>query len=163
MAKAKLNDKGIDELISSISKVSNNRSLQEIAGTAVYAMADKVADAIKQNLNGLMTEEEEPWKGHRSQYLSQRQKDGLVQSFGIAPMRAEGDGWNVRLGFDGYNAVKTEMYPSGQPNIMIARAVESGSLYMRKQPFFRPAVNAARAAAKKAGEDAVMAELEKQL
>lgn len=162
MARAKLNDKGLSEFIEALSKTSD-KSMKEIAGSALYAMADTVANAIKAKITALRTEEEEPYKGHRHQYLSQRQKDGLAESFGIAKQRAEGSGWNVRLGFDGYNSVTTKKYPGGQPNIMVARAVESGSTYMIKQPFFRPAVNAAKAAAKKAGEQAAIDEMGKIL
>lgn len=51
---------------------------------------------------------------------------------------------NVKLGFDGYNEVKTRKYPKGQPNQLIARVTESGSPYMDKTPFMRMAVNATR-------------------
>ena len=47
----------------------------------------------------------------------------------------------MKLGFDGYNKVKTRKYPQGQPNAMIARAVESGSSVRKKNPFIRRAVN----------------------
>ena len=50
--------------------------------------------------------------------------------------------WNVKLGFDGYNKVKTKTYPNGQPNAMIARATESGSSVREKTPFVRTAVSA---------------------
>ena len=160
MARAKWNDKGLDEFIAAFSK-TDDRNMEEIAGTALYAMAKVAADAVKANLNALTTEQEEPWKGHRHQHPSQRQKDGLISGFGIAKKQASGGGWNVRLGFDGYNAVKTKKYPNGQPNAMIARSVESGSEWMIKQPFFRNAINASKAAAKKAGEDAVIGEFDK--
>ncbi len=160
MATAKWDDKKLDEFLDGFSKLTD-RSMREIAGTALYKMAAEVANEVKSKLNGLRTEEEEPYKGHRHQYLSERQKTGLVNSFGIAKMRAEGNGWNVRLGFDGYNSVVTKKYTGGQPNVMIARSVESGSEWMIKQPFFRPALNASKARAKKAGEQAVIDEFKK--
>ena len=51
---------------------------------------------------------------------------------------------NVKIGFDGYNNVRTRTYPKGQPNALIARATESGSSVRKKTPFIRPAVNASK-------------------
>lgn len=48
---------------------------------------------------------------------------------------------NVKIGFDGYNRTKTEKYPKGQPNQLVARGVESGTSWKQKKPFIRPAVN----------------------
>ena len=59
---------------------------------------------------------------------------------------------NVKLGFDGYNSVKTKKYPKGQPNALIARVTESGSSYRTKTPFIRPAVRATKKAAEQAGQ-----------
>ena len=74
-------------------------------------------------------------------YITQRAKEGLIKSFGVTPMQKDRDGiYNVKLGFDGYNDVKTKKWANGQPNQLIARACESGSSAMIKQPFFRQAV-----------------------
>ena len=80
-------------------------------------------------------------KKEEATYLTSRAKKGLIKSFGVTPMSQDGDGiYNVKLGFDGYNDVKTKKWPKGQPNQLIARACESGSSAMIKQPFFREAV-----------------------
>lgn len=68
---------------------------------------------------------------------------------------------NVKLGFDGYNTVKTNSYPNGQPNVMIARAIESGSSIRDKHPFVRPAVNAAKKECLKKAEEVVNEEISK--
>ena len=31
---------------------------------------------------------------------------------------------NVKLGFDGYNGMKTKKYPKGQPNVLLARSIK---------------------------------------
>ena len=51
---------------------------------------------------------------------------------------------NVKIGFDGYNRTKTDQYPQGQPNQLVARGVESGTSWKQKHPFIRPAVTRAR-------------------
>lgn len=113
-------------------------------GKAVYAGADVVADKVKENLKSLPT----------SDVYSERvtapktiQKKGLIDSFGIASMRNDNGYYNVKLGFDGYNGLKTKQYPSGQPNAMIARTFESGNSFTKKIPFVSPAVRATKDAA----------------
>lgn len=66
--------------------------------------------------------------------------DGL----GISQMETSEGTVNVKISFDGYNAMKTKKYPKGQPNILIARAIESGTSFRQKYPFVRKAVNASR-------------------
>lgn len=151
MAKATWNDKGLANFIASLEK-TDDKDIEEIAGSALYAMAKEVADQVKANIEGLATTSEKQYNDNRKRLITDRQKAGLISSFGIAKMRAEGNGWNVKLGFDGYNDVVTNAYPSGQPNTMIARLTESGSTWREKQPFFRPALNATRERARKAGE-----------
>lgn len=76
--------------------------------------------------------------------LVRKQKEGLKEGFGISKMRNENGSINVRLGFDGYNNFITRKYPNGEPNVMIARAVESGTTFREKFPFMRPAINRAK-------------------
>jgi hypothetical protein len=53
---------------------------------------------------------------------------------------------SVKLGFDGYNDVVTDKYPSGQPNQLIARAIESGTSWLQPCHFMSKAQNANKAA-----------------
>lgn len=87
--------------------------------------------------------------------LSEEQKKGLLDGFGVSRMQDDSGYKNVKLGFDGYNSVKTKKYPNGQPNVLIARVTESGSSYQQKTPFVRPAVNASRKEALEKGREAV--------
>lgn len=118
---------------------------KDICGAAIYEGAKIIADEVKNNLNSLnvTTDELAMLKAKKSEptYITQRAKEGLIKSFGVTPMSQDRDGvYNVKLGFDGYNGVKTKKWPKGQPNQLIARACESGSSAMIKQPFFREAV-----------------------
>lgn len=158
MARATWNDAGLANFIAAFEQ-SSEKDLEEIAGSALHAMAKEVADQVKTNLQGLATSSEKKYKDNKKRLITDRQKAGLISSFGIAKMRSEGNGWNVKLGFDGYNDVTTETYPQGQANTMIARLTESGSTWREKQPFFRPALNAAKERAKKAGEQKALEKL----
>lgn len=161
MARARWNSEGIDDLIAALDS-TDDKDLEEIAGSAIYAMANEVANQVKTNLSNLATSVEKRYKDDTARLITPRQKEGLIQSFGISKMRAEGGGWNVKLGFDGYNDVKTKTYPQGQPNTMIARLTESGSTWRQKQPFFRPALNSAKAKAMKAGEAKALEKLKEK-
>lgn len=120
-------------------------STDEMIGKAVYAGAGIVADAIKANIKSLPIvrgygTEDNPLPGG----VTAPQKAGLIDGLGIAPMQDDMGYLNVKIGFDGYNATKTEKYPQGQPNQLVARGVESGTSWKRKKPFIRLAVNSSR-------------------
>ena len=68
---------------------------------------------------------------------------------------------NVKIGFDGYNAMRTEKYPQGQPNQLVARGVESGTSWKQKHPFVRPAINASRKRAEAKMAEVLDKEIEK--
>ena len=74
-------------------------------------MADIVADKVRSNIEALPTVTEaealSAYKEKRKTGLTQAQKKGLEEGFGISPMENDKGYWNVKLGFDGYNKVKT--------------------------------------------------------
>lgn len=118
---------------------------KDICGAAIYEGAKIIADEVKNNLDSLNVTTDalamQKAKKGEPTYITQRAKEGLIKSFGVTPMSQDDSGiYNVKLGFDGYNDVKTKKWPKGQPNQLIARACESGSSAMIKQPFFREAV-----------------------
>lgn len=118
---------------------------KDICGAAIYEGAKIIADEVKANLVSLkaVSDGDAIWaaKKEEATYITYSAKKGLMKSFGVTPMQRDRDGiYNVKLGFDGYNDVKTKKWPKGQPNQLIARACESGSSAMIKQPFFREAV-----------------------
>lgn len=152
---AKFTSKGINEYVAYLQKVG--QSTDEAVEKAVYAMADVVANKVRSNIQALPTVSNEANVAtYRQGYsrLSEAEKQGLLDGFGISRMQDENGFRNVKLGFDGYNSVKTKKYPKGQPNVLIARVTESGSRYRVKSPFVRTAVTASRSAAIEAGQEA---------
>lgn len=135
---AKLKFKGIDEYVAQLQKLENLSN--ESIGRAVYAGAAVVADAVKDAIRALPTDERTVKDGDMLQGISRLQKAGLIDGFGIAPLRNENGYMHVKLGFDGYNSVKTKSYPQGQPNSVIARSVNSGTSFRQKIPFMDQAV-----------------------
>ena len=143
---AKITFPGLSDYELMISKLS--KGVDDIAGKAIYAGAGIVADAIKENIKALPIVRgygttENPLPGG----VTAPQKAGLIDGMGISPMQNDAGYLNVKIGFDGYNATKTEKYPQGQPNQLVARGVESGTSWKQKKPFIRPAINASKSRA----------------
>lgn len=147
--------KGLNNYIAYLQKL--NLVTDEVIGEAVYEMAKVVADKVRANIQAL----DAAPKGKTTYYvtetmiksqLSEEQKKGLLEGFGVSPLQDDKGYKNVKLGFDGYNSIKTKKYPKGQPNALIARVTESGSGYREKTPFMRPAVEATRRQAVKVAQ-----------
>ena len=117
----------------------------KVCGTAIYGAAEIVADEIRDQLDKVPT-----YEGNDSFWAElpgpkKVQKIGLEKSLGIAKMQDDGTGFlNVKIGFDGYNKVKTERWPNGQPNQMVARSIERGTSFMEPNPFVKPAMRKCR-------------------
>lgn len=134
----------------------------DMIGRAVYEGAGIVADAVKANIEALPIvtgygTSENPLSGG----VTAAQKAGLREGFGISKLQDDSGYLNVKLGFDGYNRTKTEKYPGGQPNQLVARGVESGTSWKQKKSFIRPAVNKTRKQAEQKMKDVLDEEISK--
>lgn len=132
-----------DDYLFRLSKLEA-QAKDEICGKAIYGAAAIVADAIRNEMEALPTDEnwgsaENPTKGPK-----RKQLDGLSQSLGISSMEDDGGFLNVKIGFDGYNDIKTKRWPNGQPNQMVARSVERGTTWMKANAFVKRACAASR-------------------
>lgn len=145
--------KGLESYIAYLQKI--DAITDEAISKAVYEMAKPVADAVRANIQALPTVTNAAnIATYRKGYsrLSEEERQGLLDGFGVSPMQNDNGFVNVKLGFDGYNSIKTKKYPNGEPNALIARVTESGSPYREKTPFIRPAVNATRKEAVQRGQ-----------
>lgn len=161
---ARFQFKGLKEYAEYLQRIGANS--KEICGAGVYAMAEVVTDQIRANLDALPTvTESEALAAYRKKQktgLTSAQKKGLQEGLGVSPMENDNGYWNVKVGFDGYNKVKTRKYPNGQPNVMIARATESGSSVREKMPFVRPAVSTSQHSAIKIAKKVIDEEIKKK-
>lgn len=122
---------------------------EEIIGGALYAGAAILTDSVRAELKKIPTDESWGTVEHPTNGPKAIQKEGIAQSLGIAKMQDDGNGfYNVKIGFDGYNRVTTKRWPQGQPNQMVARSVESGTTWMKKNPFVKRAAQRSRNQAK---------------
>lgn len=148
--------KGLDEYLVTLERLTNTR---EYIGRTIYTGADIVADAVKAEINALPVENRFANDGEKLRGITNVQKAGLRDGFGIAKMRKDGDYYNVKLGFDGYNGQKTAAHPNGQPNSMIARSVVSGTSFRQKNDF----ISRATSRTKKQAEQVMKEELDKEI
>lgn len=157
---ARIRFRGLEEYELMLSRLRSRT--EEIAGKAIYEGAKIVADAVKENIEALpITRNQRGTPENPIDGITLKQKQGLIDSFGITPMKLEDGVYNVKLGFDGYNDVEGEYWVNGQPNQMIARAVESGTSFRKKHPFVRPAVAATRHQAEAKMAQVIDEEIEK--
>lgn len=121
---------------------------ERVARAALKAGAAVIADRMKENLKGI---------------LSDKATGQLVAAFGITPVKQDANyNWNVHLGFDGYQQPPQKRWPQGVPFQLIARSFESGAGDWRpKKPFAKPAVQETKEQALQAMKRAAERELEK--
>lgn len=155
---------GWNEYSDQLKRLENKASF--VAEKVLYEMAGYLYREIRRRLEAMPTITDNMAKGRYKQNkqleaLTTLQKDGLLDSLGIAPFRDEINNVNTRIGFDGYNQVKTKKYPNGQPNVLIARALEVGTSYLPKHPFIAPAVRAAKSQLNKIAQDTCDKEIAK--
>ena len=159
----KITVNGLEEYSLMLSRLSEKT--EGIAGKALYAGADIVADKVRENIRALPSVPDidgiKAWKAGAPAPITVKEKLGLLESLGIATMQYNGGVYDVKVYFDGYNDVKTKTYPNGQPNALIARSIESGSSISPAHPFMRPAANAVRKQAQKKMGEVIEEEIEK--
>ena len=95
--------------------------IEAIAKKAIYAGAKIVADRMKINLEGVLSDEA---------------TGELVAAMGVTPIALQAGEWNAHIGFDGYDS-------NGVAFQLIARVLESGTSdgTRPKKPFVRPTLN----------------------
>lgn len=130
-----------EEYISKLSKLGNASA--DICKKTVKAGANPVANEIRKSLQALPEDtfrrlgNDEKFSG-----VPSAQKKDLLDSLGVTPVDIDRNGIiNVKIGFHGYGSYKTNKYPNGLPNKLLARVVESGSSVRKKTPFVRKAVS----------------------
>lgn len=114
---AKITFDGLDEYLKTIEALGAKQNA--IIKPAVYDGAAIVVNEVKKSLRRV---------------VSNKSTGDLEKSIGLSQMKDENGFINTKLGFDGYDQ-------NGHPNVVKARALESGTSKQQKTPFIRPAIN----------------------
>lgn len=142
MAKFSYDFAGLDEYLAMLGKVGETSGFIK---RAVYDGASEVGKAILQEIQAMPANDGKfvpgdiPIRG-----ISQEQKHGLIEGFGYTKMETKNGLTYTKVGFSGYNNVRTKKYPNGQPNPMIANAINSGTSRRPKSRFVDKAVNSSK-------------------
>ena len=137
---AEFTNEGMQEFIDLC--IFTDRQLERVIGRSIYPGGKLVANAVKKAIDGIHTDD------HLFKFAAEhdrmragptkREKAWIAKSFGIAEIRRNVHGWNVKLGFDGYSDIRTtnpRIKMGVLPNALIARSVNSGTSFMAAQPF----------------------------
>lgn len=128
-----------DEYLARISKL--DESIKDaVIGPAIYGAADIVTREIRSELDRLPTDERYGTVSDPTNGPKVGQVKALKATLGIARMQSDAGYYNVKIGWDGYNQIKTKAWPNGEPNQMVARSIERGTSFMRANPFVKKAV-----------------------
>lgn len=138
---------GIDEYLSKLDQLGKYSI--GLCKRALYDGAGEIANAVRAEVNALPTSDRDAPKGEPKPIL-EYEKQGLVEGLGVAKMKDDNGVIYTRIDFDGYNRLKSKKYPSGHPNSMVARAINSGTSRRKKNPFMNRAVRNGRAKAENA-------------
>lgn len=114
-----------------------------IAKRAIYDGAKVMYEKVKAAIEAIPEEEFRYLRdGDSYRYITPDEKQDLIESLGITKIEGNVfDGWNAKIGFDGYGSHRTKKYPNGVPNQLIARSLEKGTSVRGKYPFMRRTVN----------------------
>lgn len=102
-----------------------------IENQSLYDGAGILADAVAAEISGLAE-------------LNPIQRRDLLRGMGIARFWSENGSTVTKIGFEGYNSIRTRRWPNGQPNAMIARSVIRGTSWMKANRFTARAAKKAR-------------------
>lgn len=134
---------GMEELVKRLDKLGDKA--QGIASQALYEGAAVAADAVSQAVRGIVTEPFRYGTIENRRKPSPEEKTILVNAKkGVSKFKKTPDSvsTNVGLNNSGYAQLKGKTVPVP----LIANAINSGTSFMQKQPFFRKATSKKNAA-----------------
>lgn len=124
----------------------------DIFKQVLYVGAAVLADEVRRQIETIPEHGEDVHEftpGKKLVGLTPTQKQGLRDGMGISPMKVQNGLWSIKVGFKWYNKRrrKTGRYKDGEPNQMIANAIEKGTTYRARFQFQNAAVHRAEAQA----------------
>lgn len=146
---------GMDQLLSNFGKL--RETAQKVAAEALYEGAGVMADAVSQAVRGIETKRMKyPAPEDKQRMPSPEEKEILENArHGVAKFRNNGNEIDTSVGFQnsGYAVLKGRVVPVS----VIANSINSGTSFMKKQPFLRKAFNQNKAKAIAAIENGIKA------
>jgi HK97 gp10 family phage protein len=146
---------GMDQLLSNFGKLPE--TAKKVAAEALYEGAGVMADAVGQAVRGIVTKRMKyPAPEGKQRMPSPEEKEILENArHGVAKFRNNGNEIDTSVGFQnsGYAVLKGRVVPVP----VIANSINSGTSFMKKQPFMRKAFSQNKAKAIAAIENGIKA------
>lgn len=134
---------GMDELMRRMDKLG--QKAQDAAAVALYEGARVAADAVSNAVNSIATEPFKYVSNGKRRKPSPEEKAVLVNArIGVAKFRKTPMNVNTSVGIQ--NSGYGQLAGKTVPVPLIANAINSGTSFMEKQPFFRKATSKTGAA-----------------
>ena len=138
-----MNVSGMDELMRKMDQLGEKA--QDAASAALYEGAGVAADAVSQAVAGIATEPFRYVGNGKRRKPSPEEKAVLMNArIGVAKFRKTPMNVNTSVGMQssGYGELAGKIVPIP----LIANAINSGTSFMERQPFFRKATSKSKAA-----------------
>ena len=148
----KVSTEGMDELVQKLNSLGN--AAQGVAAAGLFEGAGVMADAVSRAVNGIATEPFKYAAGGRQRNPSPEEKAILLAAKkGIAKFRKTGTGVQTSVGMQ--NSGYATLNGKTKPVPLIANSINSGTSFMKKQPFMRKAFSQASGPAQAAIENGI--------
>ena len=156
----KVSTSGMDKLTDMLKKAGE--AAHDIAAESLYEGAGVMADAVTQAVDSIATE---PFRyaagGHKR--LPSPEEKALLEGAekGVAHFRDDGGSVQTSVGLNatGYGQINGRT----KPIPMIANAINHGTSFMMKQPFYRRAMSQSKGAALSKIEDGIKRRVEEKM
>ena len=147
---------GLDELTAKMQKLPDKGA--DVAALALYEGAAIVADAVSSAVHGIATEEFHYTKFGKRLPSPEEKAILLGAKRGVAKFNKNHSRVDTSVGMQ--NAGYGNLNGKTKPIPQIANAINSGTSFMKPQPFFRKAVETSAGAAAGAIEGGIMSRLD---
>lgn len=140
---------GLEELSAMLSRLGDRA--QDVATGALFDGAAVVADAYTKAIDNIQSKPDRFYAvdGKFQRLPTDEEKNALRGKIGIAKFKKNGSEVDTIIGVT-KNAGYVQIGGKKKAVAVIARSINSGTSFMKKQPVFRKAGNAVKAAAKEA-------------
>ena len=152
----KTTTEGMDELTNKLRALGD--AAGKVAAEGLYEGAGVMADAVSRAVHGIATSPFRYANGWQRNPSPEEKELLLKSSHGVAKFRKSGTEVSTSVGFS--NAGYGELNGKTVPIPKIANAINSGTSFRKKQPFFRKAVSQSRSRAIEAIDNTISKRIE---
>lgn len=138
---------GLDQLGRMLAQLGDKA--QEIASGALYEGAGITANAMSAGIQSIQTEPFKYATDGKMRLASPQEKAALERKIGIAKFRKNGSEVNTIIGISRASGY-TQIAGKKKAVLVIARSINSGTSFMRRQPVIRKAKTQSQGPAKEA-------------